>query len=85
VSLKYHLYLHRIQITTKKAAHCFIPTGRVHYIISYFYLVQISRLPVGLSNRPPPTKQVARINLHYYLLYHILLFLSMTNPRKTSK
>jgi hypothetical protein len=27
--------------------------------------VQISRLPAGLSNEPPPTKQIASVNLHY--------------------
>jgi hypothetical protein len=30
--------------------------------------VQISRLPAGLSNRPPPTKQIAWANLHYHII-----------------
>jgi hypothetical protein len=77
VSLKCHLYLHTVQITTKKAARCFNPTGRVHYIISYFYLVQISRLPAGLSNRPPPTKQIASANPHYLIIIsYLFLFVN---------
>jgi hypothetical protein len=30
--------------------------------------VQISRLPAGFISEPPPTKQIATINLHYYII-----------------
>jgi len=62
----------------KKSGLLFLIQQAAYITLFYcFFLVQISRLPVGLSNRPPPTKQIASVNLHYLIILpHSVFFVN---------
>jgi hypothetical protein len=58
------------------------PTGRFLKQSNEFLIANYRRL-LDLFHRPPPTKQIASVNLHYYtILPHLPLFVNTKSQRK---